>query len=36
LKQVEKYFFEGGADTAQGYVPTTEWVLHSNNWSIAR
>ncbi|WP_114689576.1 oxidative damage protection protein [Polynucleobacter necessarius] len=21
LKQVEKHFFEGGADTAQGYVP---------------
>ena len=24
LKQVEKYFFEGGADMAQGYVPPTE------------
>jgi len=24
LKQVEKYFFEGGADTAQGYVPPAE------------
>ena len=24
LKQVEKYFFEGGADMAQGYVPPAE------------
>ena len=32
LKQVEKYFFEGGADMAQGYVPPTEWLLHHNNW----
>ena len=24
LKQVEKHFFEGGADTAQGYVPPAE------------
>ena len=24
LKQVEKYFFEGGADMAQGYVPPSE------------
>jgi Fe-S cluster biosynthesis and repair protein YggX len=31
LKQVEKYFFEGGADMAQGYVPPAEWLLHHNN-----
>jgi Fe-S cluster biosynthesis and repair protein YggX len=24
LKQVEKYFFEGGADMASGYVPPTQ------------
>jgi Fe-S cluster biosynthesis and repair protein YggX len=24
LKQVEKYFFEGGGDMAQGYVPPAE------------
>ena len=24
LKQVEKHFFEGGADMAQGYVPPAE------------
>jgi Fe-S cluster biosynthesis and repair protein YggX len=24
LKQVEKYFFEGGADMAEGYTPPAE------------
>jgi len=24
LKQVEKYFYEGGADAAQGFVPPSE------------
>ena len=37
LKQVEKHFFEGGADTAQGYVPPAEQAAlillrHSNNF----